>query len=68
MLADQCLGCTMHSFGIQRTKCPGHLSTLDPRAHRMIVDHIPVTSVNRGKPGVKIALTVPCPVHRNVIR
>src|SRR5690606_18670206 len=68
VLADQCLGCAMHPFGIQRAKRPAHLPTLNPRTNRMIVDHIPIAAVNRGKPGVKITLAVPGPVHRNIIR
>src|SRR5690606_38239702 len=39
VLADQCLGCAMHPFGIQRAKRPAHLPTVNPRTNRMIVDH-----------------------------
>jgi hypothetical protein len=45
MLPGQHLRRIMHAFRIQRAECPAYLTSLNTRAHRMVIDYVTVAPV-----------------------
>lgn len=53
----------MHALGIEGTKCPANLPSLNAGAHGVVINDVSVTPVRGRKPGMKIANAISGPMN-----
>lgn len=68
MLTAKKLGSLMHQRCIQGAKRPANLAMKDARPYRMVIDHITVPAIRRGKTGVEVIHPITGPMNRNILR
>src|SRR5215813_14423762 len=68
MLAPDRLSSFVHALDVERQVEPANLSREDRGADRMVVEDVDIGAARRGVAGVKLAIDLAGPLHRDRVR